>query len=62
MGALMGRAFKMSADVYAAMLARGFGGEMRVYSTFRMRSADWGLLGVAALVASAGVMAGWGVS
>jgi cobalt/nickel transport system permease protein len=58
MGNLMGRAFKMSNDVYAAMLARGFTGEARTYSTYRMRSADWlGLASVAA-VAAAAVMAG----
>jgi cobalt/nickel transport system permease protein len=41
MGALMSRSFKMSNDVYAAMLARGFTGEIRTYSTYRMRGADW---------------------
>jgi cobalt/nickel transport system permease protein len=58
MGNLMGRAFKMSNDVYAAMLARGFKGEARTYSTYRMRSVDWlGLASVAA-VAVAAVLAG----
>ncbi len=32
----MSRSFKMSNDVYAAMLARGFSGEMRTYSAYRM--------------------------
>jgi cobalt/nickel transport system permease protein len=41
MGALMSRSFKMSNDVYAAMLARGFTGEIRTYSTYRMRASDW---------------------
>jgi cobalt/nickel transport system permease protein len=50
MGNLMSRAFKMSSDVYAAMLARGFGGEIRAYSAYRMRPADWmGLAGTGAL-------------
>jgi cobalt/nickel transport system permease protein len=50
MGNLMSRAFKMSNDVYAAMLARGFGGEIRTYSDYRMKPADWiALAGVAAL-------------
>ena len=50
MGNLMSRAFKMSNDVYAAMLARGFTGEVRVYSTYRMRATDWlSLAGVAAV-------------
>jgi cobalt/nickel transport system permease protein len=54
MGNLMSRAFKMSNDVYAAMLARGFTGEVRVYSTFRMRAADWaGLAGVSVACAVA---------
>jgi cobalt/nickel transport system permease protein len=44
MGNLIGRSFKMSNDVYAAMLARGFSGEMRSYSTFRMAGRDWLLL------------------
>lgn len=41
LGALMSRSFKMSNDVYAAMLARGFAGEMRAYSAFAMGPADW---------------------
>jgi len=40
MGALTGRAFKMSNDVYAAMMARGFTGEMRVYNDRRFAPAD----------------------
>lgn len=52
MGTLTSRAFKMSNDVYAAMMARGFSGEMRTYSAYRMTHADWlalgGALGVAA--------------
>jgi cobalt/nickel transport system permease protein len=56
MGNLMSRAFKMSNDVYAAMLARGFSGEVRVYSTYRMRAADWLALAGAAAVAAAAVM------
>jgi cobalt/nickel transport system permease protein len=48
MGNLMSRAFKMSNDVYGAMLARGFTGEVRVYSTYRMRAADWLALGATA--------------
>jgi cobalt/nickel transport system permease protein len=43
-GSLAGRSFKMSNDVYAAMLARGFTGEMRTYAEWRMRRADAALL------------------
>jgi cobalt/nickel transport system permease protein len=54
MGNLMGRAFKMSNDVYAAMLARGFTGEVMLLDGFRMRAADWlALAAVAAICAGA---------
>ena len=43
LGNLMSRSFKMSNDVYAAMLARGFSGEMRTYSAYRMTGRDWTL-------------------
>jgi cobalt ECF transporter T component CbiQ len=51
MGALMSRSFKMSNDVYAAMLARGFTGEIRTYSTYRMRASDWLALAATLVVA-----------
>ena len=50
MGNLMSRAFKMSNDVYAAMLARGFGGEVRSFTIYRVCPAD-----VVALVGVAGI-------
>jgi len=50
-GSLMSRSFKMSNEVYTAMLARGFGGEMRSYSAFAMRPADWLALGGTVAVA-----------
>jgi cobalt/nickel transport system permease protein len=54
MGNLMSRAFKMSNDVYAAMLARGFTGEVRSYATYRLQLADLlGLAGVTVLAAAA---------
>jgi cobalt/nickel transport system permease protein len=58
MGALMSRSFKMSNDVYAAMLARGFSGEIRTYSRFRMRAQDWLALAGALAVAAATLPAG----
>jgi cobalt/nickel transport system permease protein len=52
MGNLMSRAFMMSNDVYAAMMARGFGGEVRTLDSFRMRATDWaGLAGAGCLAA-----------
>lgn len=61
MGALMSRSFKMSNDVYAAMLARGFSGEMRTYSAYRMVTRDWVLLGgsVAMVVTLLGIERLW---
>ena len=58
MGNLMSRAFKMSNDVYAAMLARGFTGEVRTYATYRLRASDLAALGGVAVVAVAAVLAG----
>jgi cobalt ECF transporter T component CbiQ/cobalamin biosynthesis protein CbiM len=58
MGNLMSRAFKMSNDVYAAMLARGFGGEVRTFTTYRLRTADLAAMAGVAGVAVAAVFAG----
>jgi cobalt/nickel transport system permease protein len=58
MGNLMSRAFKMSNDVYAAMLARGFSGEMRALTFYRMASADWAALGGAMVLATTAVLFG----
>jgi cobalt/nickel transport system permease protein len=52
LGSLMSRSFKMSNDVYAAMLARGFTGEMRTYSTFAMTGRDWALLAASVGIAA----------
>jgi cobalt/nickel transport system permease protein len=57
MGNLMSRAFKMSNDVYTAMLARGFTGEARTYATYRMRPADWLGLAFVSAVAVAAILA-----
>jgi cobalt ECF transporter T component CbiQ len=50
-GTLLGKSFKTSNDVYLAMVARGFTGEIRTMSEFRMRDEDWLFLaaGVVAL-------------
>jgi cobalt/nickel transport system permease protein len=58
MGALMSRSFKMSNDVYLAMLARGFTGEIRTYATYRMHPADWLALAATLVVAAATVPVG----
>ena len=58
MGNLMSRAFKMSNDVYAAMLARGFGGEVRTFNTYRLRPADLAAMAGVAGIAAVAVFAG----
>jgi len=55
MGYLMNRSFQMSSDVYSSMLARGFGGQVRSYTAFRMAARDWVALGGALLLAVAAV-------
>ena len=57
MGNLTSRSFKMSNDVYAAMMARGFSGEMRAWSDYRMTTSDWLALGGALLLAGAALAA-----
>ena len=58
MGNLMSRAFNMSNEVYAAMLARGFGGEVRTYSTYRLTRTDVAALGAILLVSVVAAEAG----
>jgi cobalt ECF transporter T component CbiQ/cobalamin biosynthesis protein CbiM len=58
MGNLMSRAFKMSNDVYAAMLARGFSGEVRTYNAYRIRFVDCAALAGVACIGLAAVFAG----
>jgi cobalt/nickel transport system permease protein len=58
MGVLLNRSFKMSTDVYAAMLARGFGGEVRTYAVYRLRLSDWLAFAAALAVAAGAGLAG----
>jgi cobalt/nickel transport system permease protein len=58
MGNLMSRAFKMSNDVYAAMLARGFDGEVRSFNMYKLAVADVLALAVVASVAVVAVFVG----
>jgi cobalt/nickel transport system permease protein len=51
MGSLMHRSFRMSNDVYAAMAARGFAGEVRTYRSYQMTTHDWLTLGGTVIVA-----------
>jgi cobalt/nickel transport system permease protein len=57
-GNLMNRSVKMSGDVYAAMVARGFSGTIRSFSAYRMRRSDWLSLAGALVVAVTAVAVG----
>ena len=43
MSVLMSRSFRMSDEVYQAMLARGFTGQIRTLTDYRMTLPDWAL-------------------
>lgn len=58
MGNLLNRSFQMSNDVYAAMAARGFTGQIRTYQAYHMTTRDWIALLSAILLAVATVIAG----
>jgi cobalt/nickel transport system permease protein len=58
MMSLLSRSFKMSNDVYAAMMARGFTGAIRSYTTYRMQTADWVALAGAVALAAVALLAG----
>ena len=57
MGGLLNRSVKMSNDVYAAMVARGFTGSIRTFADYRMTRADWtalaGTVGIAVVAVAA---------
>jgi cobalt/nickel transport system permease protein len=51
MASLLHRSFKMSNDVYAAMVARGFTGEIHIYRSYRTTLHDWLALGGTIIIA-----------
>jgi cobalt/nickel transport system permease protein len=55
-GVLLSKSIALSHEVYLAMQSRGFRGEIRILSDFRMRA--WDYLGLAAFLA-AGSLAAW---
>jgi cobalt ECF transporter T component CbiQ len=52
MSTLIGKSFRMSSEVYQAMLSRGFRGEVYAYDDYAMRRQDWMLVAAAALLAA----------
>jgi cobalt ECF transporter T component CbiQ len=57
-GALMGKSYQLSQEVYLAMQSRGFTGEARVLSDFAMRRRDYA--GLAFLLALSATALWWG--
>jgi cobalt/nickel transport system permease protein len=58
-GALLGKSFSLSNEVYLAMQSRGFQGRTRVMDTFRMTVRDWLVLGCALAAAALAIGLGW---
>jgi cobalt/nickel transport system permease protein len=60
MSVLMSRSFRMSDEVYQAMLARGFTGQIRTLTDYKMTLPDWALTAAALVGSAAAVYAnGW---
>lgn len=60
MSVLMSRSFRMSDEVYQAMLARGFTGQVRTLTDYRMTPPDWALAGLTVAGSAAAIFAnGW---
>jgi cobalt ECF transporter T component CbiQ len=57
-GVLLSKTFRLSNEVYLAMQARGFRGEVYLLDDFRMRAGDWMALTGFALLAGAAAWAG----
>ncbi|MGH9404158.1 MAG: cobalt ECF transporter T component CbiQ [Terriglobia bacterium] len=57
-GVLLSKSFELSSDVYAAMLSRGFHGEVYALDEFESRAFDWIMLGACALVVAAALWLG----
>jgi cobalt/nickel transport system permease protein len=58
-GSLFLRALERSERVYAAMLARGYDGQVRVLQPFRMRSLDWLVLAMLMVVLASPLALDW---
>jgi len=57
-GVLLSKTMALGDEVYMAMLARGFRGEVRLLTEFRMKARDWLAVIVLLAVAAAAVVAG----
>jgi cobalt ECF transporter T component CbiQ len=57
-GVLLSRSFQLSGDVYLAMQARGFRGEVYVVDDFQMQARDWFAMAAFATVAAVSILLG----
>jgi energy-coupling factor transporter transmembrane protein EcfT len=57
-GVLIAKAFQLSGEVYLAMQARGFRGEVYVLDEFQMNGRDWAALALFAGIAGGATWAG----
>ena len=57
-GVLLSKTMALGDEVYMAMLARGFRGEVRLLTDFRMRSRDWLAVTLLMAAAAAAIVAG----
>jgi energy-coupling factor transporter transmembrane protein EcfT len=57
-GVLLSKTMALGDEVYMAMLARGFRGEVRLLTDFRMRSRDWLAVSLLLAAAAAAIVAG----
>ena len=57
-GVLMSKTWQLSGDIYSAMLARGFRGEVAMLDDFHTAAVDWIVLGLIAAIAAAAIYYG----
>lgn len=62
MGTLLGKSFKTSNDVYQAMVARGFAGDVRTITNFSMRDEDWFFIASAAVILASALLLDMGLA
>ncbi len=62
MGTLLGKSFKTSNDVYMAMVARGFTGDVRTITNFAMRDEDWLFVAVSAVILASALLLDMGLA
>jgi cobalt/nickel transport system permease protein len=62
MGTLLGKSFKTSNDVYQAMVARGFTGDVRTITNFAMRDEDWLFVAASAVILASALLLDMGLA